>query len=87
MEEYSQFVGIGAGVCTAVSMLPQLIKLIREKDSTNISLVMLIVLLIGLAGWVWYGILKNDMPIIFTNGFSFLVNSLNIFFALRYKKS
>jgi MtN3 and saliva related transmembrane protein len=87
MEEYSQFIGIGAGVCTGVSMLPQLIKLIREKDSKNISIAMLIVLLVGLGGWVWYGVVKNDPPIIFTNGFSFVVNSLNVFFALKYKRN
>ncbi|MBL7696641.1 MAG: SemiSWEET transporter [Chitinophagaceae bacterium] len=86
MEQYSQLIGIAAGVCTGVSMLPQLIKLIQEKNSENISLAMLIVLLVGLACWIWYGLLKNDPPIIFTNGFSFLVNSLNVIFALKYKK-
>jgi uncharacterized protein with PQ loop repeat len=31
MQNYSQLVGIGAGICTGISLLPQLIKIIKEK--------------------------------------------------------
>lgn len=81
----SQYVGITAGVLTGVSMLPQLIKIIREKEADSVSLLMLIVLLAGLAGWVWYGILKNDYPIIITNSFSFLTNLSIIILTLVYR--
>jgi MtN3 and saliva related transmembrane protein len=80
------YTGILAGVCTAVSMLPQLIKIIKEKRAEDISWFMLFILLAGLALWVWYGIQKTDYPIIITNSFSFLVNVLVIFFTARYKK-
>jgi MtN3 and saliva related transmembrane protein len=83
MESY---IGIAAGVCTAISLLPQLIKIIREKKADNISYFMLFILLAGLGLWVWYGVLKKDYPIIATNSFSFLVNSLVIYFTMRYKK-
>ena len=86
MEDYTHIVGIGAGVFTAISMLPQLIKIIHEKKADDLSYLMLFVLLVGLGGWVWYGILKNDYPIIVTNSFSVLVNLLIIFFSFRYKK-
>ncbi len=86
-KDYTGYVGIGAGVLTAVSMLPQLFKIIKEKKAEDISYFMLFLLLVGLAGWVWYGILKNDYPIIITNGFSFLVNLVIIIFSVKYKKS
>jgi MtN3 and saliva related transmembrane protein len=78
-------VGIIAGILTSVSLLPQLVKIIREKKAQNISYLMLIVLLAGLGCWVWYGILRDDLPIMITNSFSFLINSLVIFFTIRYK--
>jgi len=87
MQNYAQFVGIGAGVCTGVSLLPQLIKIIREKKAENISWGMLIILLCGLIGWIWYGFLKKDYPIIITNAFSLMVNLFIIYFSLRYKKN
>jgi MtN3 and saliva related transmembrane protein len=81
----TQLVGIAAGVLTAISMLPQLIKTIKEKKAEAISLKMLLVLVSGLILWLVYGILKNDLPIIATNGFSILINALMIFFRIRYK--
>lgn len=86
MPGQTQMIGIIAGVCTGISLLPQLIKIIKEKNTDDISYFMLFILLAGLAGWVWYGILKEDYPIIITNSFSFLVNATIIFFTIRYRK-
>ena len=65
---------------------PQLIKIIKEKKADDISYVMLLILLAGLGGWIWYGILKKDYPIIVTNSFSLLVNCAIIFFTIRFQK-
>ena len=82
-----QWVGIGAGVLTATSMIPQVIKVIQEKKATQVSVLMLIVLLTGVGLWVWYGILKTDWPIIITNCFSFLVNIVLLFLRFRYRNN
>jgi uncharacterized protein with PQ loop repeat len=50
MEKYTQWVGIGAGICTGISLLPQLLKIIKEKKADAISWGMLAILLAGLAG-------------------------------------
>jgi len=84
---YESYVGIAAGICTSVSLLPQLIKIIREKKADNISWIMLFILIAGLSMWVWYGILKKDLPILITNSFSLLVNMLIIYFTGKYKTS
>ena len=85
MSDYSLYIGLAAGICTGISMLPQLTKIIKEKKAKDISFFMLIILLTGVAGWIWYGIIKNDYPIIITNSFSFAVNVLVLLFSLRYK--
>jgi len=80
--------GIVAGVLTSVSMIPQLIKVIREKNVEDLSWVMILVLICGLSLWVWYGILQNEMPIILSNAFAVLVNiTLLVCFILFRKKS
>lgn len=86
MERYTQYLGIAAGICTAVSMLPQLFKIIREKEAENISYFMISILMLGLAGWVGYGVLKKDAPIIVTNAFSFVVNAVMLGFSIKYKQ-
>lgn len=84
--ELTEIVGIVAGVCTATSLLPQLIKMIRHKKADDISLFYLVILLCGLSLWVWYGFLRDDMPIIVTNSFSLLLNAAIIILGIKYKK-
>lgn len=80
-----QWIGIVAGILTACSMLPQVIKTIKEKKAEAISLKMLLVLISGLVLWVVYGIMRNDWPLIATNSFSVLINVLMIFLRIKYK--
>lgn len=87
MAQLESIVGIAAGVCTAASLLPQLIKMIKEKKATDISIIMLVTLLSGLCLWIWYGIMKQDWPIILTNGFSLLINLLIIIMRWKYKQA
>ncbi len=83
---FQQYIGIAAGVFTGISLLPQLIKMVKEKCSQDISVLMLICLVIGLALWIVYGILKEDLPIIITNSFSFIVNIIIITLNTYYKR-
>ncbi|REC48454.1 SemiSWEET transporter [Chryseobacterium pennipullorum] len=79
--------GIVAGVLTSISMIPQLVKVIREKNVEDISLLMLLVLISGLSLWVWYGFMKDELPIILSNAFAVLVNlSLLVCYAAYNKK-
>jgi MtN3 and saliva related transmembrane protein len=86
MEQYSTYIGLFAGICTCVSLLPQLIKIIREKEAQNLSYGMLFILLTGVGTWVWYGIIKDDLPIILTNSISFFINVLVIIFTMKYRQ-
>lgn len=85
--EIAGVIGIVAGVFTSVSLLPQLIKIVREKRVEELSMSMFISLLIGLSLWVYYGILRKDMPIIVTNGFSVLLNICILFLRFKYSKN
>ena len=77
--------GIAASVFTAISLLPQLTKIVKEKKAENVSLGMLAILFAGLGLWIWYGSLKNDWIIIASNAVSFVINTVLVFFALKYR--
>ncbi len=90
---FAKLIGIIAGVLTGSSLLPQLVKILKEKKGGDISIVMLLCLLCGLlcllcglACWVWYGILQEDWPIIITNAFSLVTNGAIIVMTIYYKK-
>ena len=78
--------GIISGMLTLVSMLPQFFKLIKKKDSKDIAIGMLLVLIAGVAGWTYYGVLKNDILITLTNAFAFLINLLMVILAIKYRE-
>ncbi|MEO6252078.1 MAG: SemiSWEET transporter [Ferruginibacter sp.] len=79
-------IGIAASACTAASLIPQLIKVLREKKAENISLWMLLVLFAGLGLWFFYGVLKEDMVIIISNSFSLIINAVLGVYAIKYKR-
>jgi len=83
---FTEIIGIAAGICTALSLLPQIIKVVREKKTQDISLFYLIVLLCGLALWTYYGFLREDLPIIATNIFSMALNITMIVLEVIYNK-
>lgn len=83
---FTSVIGVVAGIFTSVSMLPQLVKTFKQKKSEEISMVMILCLIIGIGLWVYYGIRKNDLPIIITNAFSFIVNGVLLIFHFKYKK-
>lgn len=80
--------GIVAGFLTSIAMIPQLIKVIKEKNVEDLSWVMILVLICGLSLWVWYGFIQDELPIILSNAVAVLVNlTLFICYLLFRKKS
>lgn len=82
--DFKTLAGVGASVFTATSLIPQLIKLLKENNSKDISVIMLVVLFTGLAMWVWYGFLKEDL-IIISNLFALVINLIIGILTLHYK--
>jgi MtN3 and saliva related transmembrane protein len=83
---FTEIIGITAGACTALSLLPQLIKLIKEKKAESISVFYLIILFAGLSLWICYGFMREDLPIIVTNIVSIVINVLVMILSIRYKR-
>ena len=83
---WTQIIGIAAGICTACSLLPQVFKTFREKKADDVSLAMLLVLQAGLILWIVYGFKRQDVPIIATNCFSLLVNITMVILRVKFKR-
>lgn len=83
-----QIIGFTGGSLIIISLIPQLITIILNKSSKNISISMYFLLLIAQNLWVAYSILKNDMIILATNLSAAIITFLIIISALyfRYNK-
>ena len=80
-------IGIGASILTASSLIPQFVKLLRERNSDQVSVLMLTILLAGLALWIYYGILKKDWIIVASNSFAALINMATFVLTLHFKRT
>jgi len=83
--EWTDILGLVAGVCTTVAVIPQIRKAWKTKKVEDVSPGMFIVLIIGLGLWVVYGVTQDDIPIIATNAVAFTLNSLMLYLMVRYK--
>ena len=83
---FIDIIGLFAGMCVTISVIPQIIKVWRTKKVKAISLLTFSILTFGIMVWVIYGILKNDWPIIITNSISLCLNLTMIYFLVYYEK-
>jgi MtN3 and saliva related transmembrane protein len=72
--DFTEWIGVLASIGTGLSLLPQFFKILKEKKCESVSVAWILVLLLGLCLWGWYGILKSDLIIIISNAFSAGVN-------------
>jgi MtN3 and saliva related transmembrane protein len=59
--------GLVATCFTTSSFIPQVIRTWKTKDVSGISLSTYVIITIGLALWLVYGINKQDLPLIVAN--------------------
>jgi MtN3 and saliva related transmembrane protein len=59
--------GVAAGLCSMASFVPQIMKIVRERDASAISLSMYAVTTIGFICWTIYGALSGSWPVVLAN--------------------
>ena len=79
-------IGVLASTFTTVSLIPQLIKLYKEKRKGELSLTMLLILLGGCTLWTLYGFLRKDFIIMSSNLLSLLLNIALLAMLYHYRK-
>lgn len=79
-----QTVGIFASVFTGIALLPQLLKILKEKKGGGTSPFTLGSLFIGLVLWIIYGFYKQDWIIIISNSFSLAINIAICILSIHY---
>lgn len=78
-------IGFGAAILTTIAFLPQVIKTWKEKETKDISLVMYVIFVLGVALWLTYGILLKNPPMIFANIITIILASTVLILKLKYK--
>jgi len=77
--------GLFGAALTTISLLPQLIKVLRTRSTKDISIGMMVLLSTAFAVWLIYGILTGDIPLIIANTFAVLQGLLILVCKIIYK--
>lgn len=60
-------IGTGAALCSMTSFVPQIAKIVRERDAASVSLRMYAVTVTGFALWIAYGVMTSAWPVVAAN--------------------
>ena len=78
-------IGSIAAILTTFAFLPQVIKVIKTKDTESIALGMYLMQVLGIALWVAHGPVIQDLPLILANSVSFILSGTILVYKIRYK--
>lgn len=81
-----QLLGLIAGACTTIAFLPQVIKTWKSRSAKDLSLSMFTIFSLGVALWLVYGFLVQDIPVIAANLITLMLASTLLVFKLKYKE-
>jgi MtN3 and saliva related transmembrane protein len=65
--EFKDIFGYIAGACTTAAFIPQVIKVVKTRETKDLSLGMFGLTTLGVAMWLTYGIVLGALPIIIAN--------------------
>jgi MtN3 and saliva related transmembrane protein len=71
-------------VKTRIQSAPQFIKVWKTRSARDISLGMFLVMVLGLALWLVYGLLSGDAPLVAANAITMVLAGGILFMKLRY---
>lgn len=76
--------GVAAGLCSMASFIPQILKIIRERDASGVSLRMFIITNVGFVCWTTYGVLSNSWPVALANAVCLVLTLTILVLRLRF---
>jgi MtN3 and saliva related transmembrane protein len=83
--ELETIIGLVAGAMTTSAFVPQALKLWKTRSTQDISLTMFIIMVCGIALWLTFGIMKQDIAIIIPNVASLLIAITILVMKIRFE--
>lgn len=82
----TEIIGTVAAMCTTVSFVPQLVRVLRRKSAADISLGMFLFFSLGVFLWLIYGIRIHSLPVMEANAITLLLSVAILILKLHYDR-
>ena len=73
------------GTLTSIAAIPQVVKTLRTRHARDISIWQPLLLAIGIALWLIYGMLIHDLPLVLANIVPLICNIMLTILKLHYR--
>jgi MtN3 and saliva related transmembrane protein len=78
-------IGAIAACLTTFSFVPQVIKVIKTKDTSGISLLMYLMSCLGIFLWMVHGLMIKDSALFYANLVTFVLALIVLVYKIKYK--
>ncbi len=82
--DFITIIGLLAATCTTVSFVPQAIKIIKVRETRDISLLTYLFLEIGIFLWLVYGLYLGNLPLIVANTITLIFTTIILGLKIRF---
>lgn len=76
--------GYIAATCTTCAFIPQVMHILKTKDTSSISLGMYSIFIMGVFLWMVYGFIVSDLPVMIANAITLLLASIIWFIKIKH---
>ena len=77
--------GTAAALCSIASFVPQIVKIVKERDASSVALKTYVLTVTCFVLWVIYGVMTNAWPVTIANAFALVNCSIVLFLKWRYR--
>ncbi|MGX7418592.1 SemiSWEET transporter [Carnobacterium gallinarum] len=77
-------IGSLAGILTTVAFVPQVVKILKTKETSSISIQTCLMQVVGVFLWLIHGLFKGDVPLIAANSITLGLTLIITICKLRY---
>jgi MtN3 and saliva related transmembrane protein len=75
--------GTAAAILTSISFVPQVLKILKTRNTSGISLIMYALFVSGVACWLIWGLLVNQTPVVIANAVTLVLSSAVLLLKIR----
>jgi MtN3 and saliva related transmembrane protein len=81
---WTEWLGHVAGTLTTLAFVPQVVRVLRTRQTRDISLAMFLLFVIGVALWLVYGLQVGAVPVVLANGATLVLALVILVCKLRF---
>lgn len=74
------------GISMSLAGFPQIYRMWKRKTSDDISITLWIIIIHGIAWWLYYGIVIGSISLIVTNSVCLIFDSIVLLFVIKYRR-